>query len=61
MGMYINNGAMGCPYCGHYIKEGVESQQSLGNKIIVECKWHCDRCGMVARRDERIIDKNEAK
>jgi len=54
MGQYISNGRTMCPYCGSTINEGRERSTPLPNKkILIECIWVCERCGMVARRDER--------
>ena len=57
MAEYIENRPVGCNCCGYNPVFGVESQSEVNNKIIVECKWTCPRCGNLVRLDEKIINE----
>ena len=60
MGQYISNGPCSCPYCGFRINEGRERTSPARNGgLLVECVWVCERCQMVARRDEKTLTAKE--
>jgi hypothetical protein len=61
MGEYIENKPMGCNVCGNYPIFGQENSTEVGDNVIIECRWICDRCSNVVRVDEKAVPKNVQK
>lgn len=60
MSQFIQNTPVKCSACGAYPVNGVESTEIQFGKLIHECRWMCNRCGRLVRRDEEEI-KQEVK
>lgn len=58
MSEYIENRPVSCSSCGHYPIFGRESSAPTHNGILIECRWICDRCGVLVRVDEKVIENN---
>lgn len=58
MGKFEQNVQIACIYCGKQNILGRETsfKDRWGNTI-TECRWVCDRCGMLVRCDENKILK----
>jgi hypothetical protein len=54
MGNLIRNTVIGCSFCQNKHVRGklIEKKDNMGNPI-TECRWVCDRCGNVVRRDQK--------
>ena len=54
MGNLIRNTIIGCSFCENKHVRGkiTEKKDNMG-KPITECRWVCDRCGNVVRRDQK--------
>lgn len=60
MAEFIENRPISCNSCGYGPIFGQESKMNVRDKILLECRWICPRCGSVVRIDEAEINEESS-